>query len=95
MSVKKIVKQLEEEIQKPNTKEAIQILEEQLSKEIEELSKDENFFILPLKNIFSVISKIDFNEIKEEEEENNNKIIEIIQNIIKNIINKHFQEKEN
>ena len=50
---------------------------------------NENFFNLPLKNIFSVISKVDFNSI-----ETNDKTLEIIQNIIKNTINKHFEEKE-
>ena len=41
-----------------------------------------------LKNIFSVISKVDFNSIEE-----NDKVIETIQNIIKNTIKKHFEEE--
>ena len=84
-----IVKKLEEEIKGNNRKEEIEAIEEQLSKETEQLSKNQIFFNLPLKNIFSVISKFDFNLIEE-----NDKIIEIIQNIIKNIINSHFEEKE-
>ena len=89
MNFNQIVKNLEEEIKGNNRKERIEILEEILIKNIEELSKNENFFNLPLNNIFSIISKIDFHNIEE-----NDKIIEIIQNIIKNIINKHFEEKE-
>ena len=89
MSFKNIVKKLEEEIKGKNRKDAIDVLEDQLTENIEELSKNEIFFDLPLNNIFSVISKVDFNQIEE-----NDKIIEIIQNIIKNIINKHFEEKE-
>ena len=86
MNLKKI---LEEEINRNNEKEITEVLEESLTQNIEELSKNANFFNLPLTNIFSIISKIDFKEIKE-----NDKAIEIIQNIIKNIINKHFEEKE-
>ena len=89
MTLKQIVIKLEEEIKGKKRKEAIEVLEEQLSENIEELSKNENFFNLPLNHIFSVISKVDFNEIEESD-----KIIEIIQNIIKNIISKHFEEKE-
>ena len=90
MTIQEIVQKLKEEINGKNNKEIIESYETQLSKEnIEELSKNEEFFKLPLKNIFSLISQVDFNSIEE-----NEKIIEIIQNIIKNIINKHFDEKE-
>ena len=89
MSVHKIVKKIEEEIKGKNRREAIDVLEETLSENVEELSKNEKFFNLPLNNIFSVISKVDFSEIEESD-----KTIEIIQNIIKNIIKKHFEEKE-
>ena len=65
------------------------MIEKQLSKNIDELSKNENYFNLPLNNIFSVISKVDFNEIEESD-----KKIEIIQNIFKNLIIQHFEEKE-
>ena len=89
MNFNEIIEILTEEIQKRNRKELIDEYEEKLSKNIEELSKNENFFNLPLDNIFSVISKVDFNLIEE-----NDKTIVIIQNIIKNLINKHFEEKE-
>ena len=89
MNVKNIVKKLENEIKGEGKKDVVNTCEELLSEEIEELSKYKNFFNLPLKNIFSVISKVNFNEIEE-----NDKTIEIIQNIIINTINKHFEEKE-
>ena len=86
---KQIVKKLSDEIKGKNRKENISLLEEMLSENVEKLSKNENFYHLPLNNIFSVISKVDFSEIEE-----NDKIIEIIQTIIKNIIDKHNDEKE-
>ena len=89
MSVKQIVKKLSDEIKEKNRKEVIESCEELLTENFEEISSQANFFNLPLNNIFSVISKVDFNEIEE-----NDKIIEFITNIIKNIINKHFEEKE-
>ena len=89
MSVKEIVQNLEEEIKGENRKDIISGYEETLSKNVEELSKYEIFFNLPLNYVFSVISKVDFDSIDEDD-----KIIEIIQNIVKNIINKHFEEKE-
>ena len=89
MSFKQIYQKLEDEIRGENRNELINEYETKLSKEIEELSKNENFFNLPLNNIFSVISKVDFNLIEE-----NDKIIEITQNIIKNLVQKYFEEKE-
>ena len=89
MSLQKIVKKLEEEINGKNRAETIERYEKALREDIEELSIDENFFNLPLKNIFSVISKVDFNDFDE-----NDRIIEIIKNIIKNLINIHKEEKE-
>ena len=84
-----IVKQIDKELKGKNRKDIIESYEKLLIENVEELSTNTNFFNLPLTNIFSVISKIDFNDIGE-----NNKIIEIIQNIIKNTIEKHFNEKE-
>ena len=89
MILDEIVQKLKDEIEEENRKEIVGSYEQQLSKKIDELSKNENFFNLPLKNIFSVISKVDFNLIEE-----NDKIMEILQNIIKNTISKHFEEKE-
>ena len=57
-----------------------------LSENVEELSKNENFFHLPLKNIFSVISRIDFNSIDEFDDG-----FEILQNIIRNTIQEHYE----
>ena len=86
MSFIEIVKQLSDEIKGKNRKDKILSYEELLSKEIEELSKCECFFNLPLNNIFSVISKVDFSE--------NDNMVELIQNIIKNMIQAHYEEKE-
>ena len=89
MSVKQIIQNLSEELKEGNRKEIVESYEQQLSKNIEELLKIEDFFNLPLNNIFSVISKVNFSQIYE-----NGKMIEMIQDIIKMIINKHFEEKE-
>ena len=89
MSVSTIIKKLKKEINGKNRKEFIKSLEEILSENVEELSNNEEFFNFSLNDIFSVISKVDFSLL-----EGNNKIIEIMQNIIKNIINKHLTEKE-
>ena len=90
MNYRQIVIKLEEEIKGKNRKETISGYEEILTEHIEELSTYQNFFNLPLVNIFSVISKVDFYEIEDDED----KILEIIQNIIKNAISKHPKEKE-
>ena len=89
MSVKQIVEKLKKEINERNRKDVIDNLEEMLSENVEELSKNEKFFHLPLKNIFSVISKVNFNSIDESDDG-----FEILQNIIKNTINAHYEEKE-
>ena len=89
MSVKQIVEKLKKEINERNRKDAIDNLEEMLSENVEELSKNEKFFYIPLKNIFSVISKVNFNSIDESDNG-----FEILQNIIKNTINAHYEEKE-
>ena len=87
--MKDFIDKLKEKLKNDNIKETIESYEEQLNKNIEELSKNENFFNLPLNILFSVISKVNFNEIEEKD-----KIIEIIRNIINNIIKTHFEEKE-
>ena len=89
MGVEEDVQKLEEEIKGANRKDLINEYETKLINNIEELSTNENFFNLPLNNIFSIISKVDFNEIEDVD-----RILEIIQNIIKNIISKHSEEKE-
>ena len=89
MSVEQVVEKLKNEINERNRKDIIDNLEEMLSENVKEISKNENFFQLPLKNIFSVISKINFNSIGESDDR-----YEILQNIIKNTINSHYEEKE-
>ena len=89
MTIDQIVKNLENEIKSTNRKDLINKYEEQLIENVEELSKNQNFFNLPLNYIFSVISKINFDEIEECEE-----TIKIVKNFIKNMIKKHSDEKE-
>ena len=67
MNLNEFVKKLEEEIKGENKKDFINELESKLSENIEELSNNENFFNLPLNNIFSVISKVNFNEIEDDD----------------------------
>ena len=49
-------------------KDLIDGYEELLSEEVEELSKYAEFFKLHLNNIFSVISKVDFDEMEDDDE---------------------------
>ena len=72
-----------------NRKDDIIDVNENLSKNINGLSKNQNFFHLPLKNIFSLMLKINFNFIDESDDR-----FEILLNIIQNIINAHYKEKE-
>ena len=88
-TIEQTIDKLSKEIKGRKSKHVIDKLEETLSKNVKELSNNEHFFQLPLSNIFSVISKINFNSIEE-----NGKIFEIIHNIIKNTVNAHFEEKE-
>ena len=92
VEIKEVVDKLNEEIKGNNREDLISKFEETLSENIEELSKNEqlfNFFNLPLSNIFSVISKADFNVIEDSDE-----VIEIIRNIINKIVTAHSEEKE-
>ena len=86
MSAKQIVEKLKQDMNERNSKDVIDNLEEMLSENVKELLKNEIFFHLPLKNIFTVISKIIFIEIINEREAG----FEILQNII----NAHYEEKE-
>ena len=89
MSLNHIIQQLDEEIKGENRKDSIEDLENSLKSFIVELSTNENFFNLPLNNIFSVISKVDFDHI-----ENGGGTSELIHNIIKNMLKSHPEEKE-
>ena len=92
MNVNEIVKKLEDEINGENREDVIDSIEEVLSQNIKELSKNENFYKLSLKQIFSVVSKVNFNDIEQNDEIV--EVVEIIKNIIKNIQETHFEEKE-
>ena len=88
MSVEQFVDEIKKELIEGKQKN-VHELEYKLSENVEELSKNENFFQCPLKNIFSIISKIHFNLIDESDDG-----FEILQNIIKGTINAHYDEKE-
>ena len=89
MGISEVVKEMSEEIKGQNRKEVIDNYEEKCANDIGELSKNDEFFSFPLPNIFSIISKVDFNTISEEYN-----AIEILHNLIKNTIKAHFDEKE-
>ena len=89
MNFDEILTNFDIELKGRNDINVINEYESKLSKNVEELSKNEKFFNLPLNHIFSIISKVDFNIIEESD-----KTIGIIQNIIKNIIKMHYKEKE-
>ena len=92
MSFQKNLKKLRHEIKGKNREKTIEAYEDILSESPEELSKSEDFFKLPLKNIFSIVSKVKFNDPDDERE--NKEIVEILQNITKNLIRFHNEEKE-
>ena len=83
---KSILKKLHNEIDGSNKPDSISSYEEIVAENISEFSKIDSFFTLPLQNIFSILSKIDFSEIESN--------IKIIQNIIKSTIAYHMHEKE-
>ena len=81
------VESIKKELAEQNNDEIIQKNEELLSQNVEEISNSDSFFSLPIKNILSIISKIDFSLV-----ENNVKCItDIIRSFIKNRSN---EEKE-
>ena len=91
MSIEHTVDRLINEVNGPNRKDVVDCLEETLGENIEELSKNKRFFQLPLKNIFSVILRVDFDTV--DENENDDKF-DVLQNIIENTIHSHDEEKE-
>ena len=84
--IQSIVKNLNEELMDTNRKNIIDMYEEKLSRNFENLSNSESFFDLPINNILSIISKVNFSDI----ETNLPKLIEII----KKTISSHKNEKE-
>ena len=86
MSVDIAVEKLREEINQKKRKDVIDTLEERLIENIDQLLTNDDFFHLPLVNIFSVLSKIDFMDI-------DNAFI-ILQNFIQKTVKSHFEEKE-
>ena len=89
MELEEVVQKLKKEIDGSNQVDVIEDLQNILVRNVEELSKNNEFFTLPLKIIFSVISKVDFSTIDE-----NDDIKIIIKDIIQKTVNKHFEEKE-
>ena len=66
MKLEKIIHDLENELNNGKDKEKISSYEEIIAENPENITKTESFFKLPLKNILSVFSKIDFSYIDEE-----------------------------
>ena len=89
MSVQQIIDALQNEINERNRNDVIDRLEETLSENAKEVSKNEDFFHFPLKIINCVISKINLNFIDERDDG-----FDILQNIITRTINAHYEEKE-
>ena len=89
ITVSSYVKKIIDEINGRNRKETIDAIESALSENVEDLLNDDSFFKLPLTNIFSVFSKIDFNYFDE-----SINAFDVLQNIIKNVIKAHNEEKE-
>ena len=89
MSVESILKKLRGEINGKNRDDVINDLEEILSENVEEIYMHDEFFQIPLTNIFSTISKIDFSLIEGEDH-----IMEILSCMIKNTVSAHIEEKE-
>ena len=84
MSFEKIIEKLKEERIENNKSELINKLEEELSRNPKILSKTLSFFELPLNQIFSVLSKVNFNENEED----------LMKDMIKNTLKAHNVEKE-
>ena len=74
------------EINGQNQKSDVNKIEQNLGENIEELSKNRNFYKLPLTNIFSVLSKINFIETDD--------YLELLKTLIRNTIESHKEEKE-
>ena len=80
------IETIKKELAEHNNDQIIQKNEELLSQKVGEISKTDSFFTLPLKNILSIVSKIDFSLV-----ENN---FECITNIIENFIKNHPNEEK-
>ena len=89
MRIESIVRKLYKEINGRNRSDSVEILEELLCENVEEFTQNENFFNLPIANILSVISRIDFNLL-----DKNSDNLNIIRDIISNTVKSHYDEKE-
>ena len=89
MDINSTIKKINEEIKGEKRKETIDSLEEVLIQNIEEIQNFEGFFQLPLTNILSIISKVDFTLISDKIN-----VLKLLQNFVQNSIQAHFEEKE-
>ena len=89
MNISSTIKAFSEEIKGEKRKEIIDSLENLLIQNIAEISNFEPFFQLPLANIFSIISKVDFSLMNDKIN-----ILKILQNFVQNSIKIHSEEKE-
>ena len=88
MNVSEAVERMREEINGKNRKDVIGELEKILVENVEELSKNDDFFHFPLTNILSLMSKVDFSMIT-----GKYNLLEVLHNFVKGTINAHFKEK--
>ena len=78
--------QLESKIHEDSSSELIDSFENDISSSIEEISQYPKFYDLPLKNILSIISKVDFSIIEN--------FVDVIDTLVKNTISSHKSEPE-
>ena len=82
-----LVDDINNEINGQNREEEILKLENIASKHISNITKEDSFFTIPLKNILSITNKTDFNECEDDP-------IDTIKRIINGTINSHPNERE-
>ena len=88
MNINNVIDKLLIEINGRNKKDVVQELQDNLVNCVSELSQNENFYKLPLINIFAIISQIDLSSL------NKSDALALIYNIIQNTIKTHNSEKE-
>ena len=78
--------ELFEAVHNKKNQEAIHLLEKEVAEEIEDIVACDSFFKLPLENIFSIVSKIEFFDIEN--------YSNLLKNIIKGTTQTHVNDKE-
>ena len=89
MDITSAIKQISKEVKGARRKDVFDDLEDILVQNIEETSNIEDFFKLPLVNLLSIISKVDFTLISDKM-----KVLKILQNFVQKSVKAHDEEKE-